>query len=107
MLEATPKSQINCLVRVWSDKVLQHCIYTNTHKIIPAFHTASVLSRFDWKFRFVAGSAEDYLVRFDVSDEGDSIARVTLEGDDIKGVAAVKFRSDGKIIVCGCWDSRF
>jgi WD40 repeat protein len=57
--------------------------------------------------RFVAGSAEDFLVRFDVSSEDGAVVRGELEGDDVKGVSAVKFRSDGKIIVCGCWDSRF
>jgi WD40 repeat protein len=56
--------------------------------------------------RFVSGSAEDFLVRFEVSSDSGSVVRGKLEGEDVKGVAAVKFRSDGKIIVCGCWDSR-
>lgn len=57
--------------------------------------------------RFVAGSAEDTVVRFDTGDSDSPVVRVKLEGEDVKGVAAVKYRSDGKIIVCGCWDSRY
>lgn len=49
----------------------------------------------------VTGSAEDTIFRFGI--DGSNVKSLVIPG--IKGVGDIKWRSDGKIIVCACWDS--